>query len=145
MGFSRQEIWSGLPCPPPGDLPNPGIEPTSFVSPALAGSSLPRAPPKFSKPSDKGQIWGSEGDGQLTTDHPRGGDKCRMRSTKVSILSPLLERVATAKDSNLKPCKPRFRPSLFSSVAVWPWTCSLTSWVSEVCFLICVKCVKIPV
>ena len=32
-GFSRQEYWSGLPCPPPGDLPTPGIEPTS---PALA-------------------------------------------------------------------------------------------------------------
>ena len=32
--FSRQEYWSGLPCPPPGDLPDPGIEP---VSPALAG------------------------------------------------------------------------------------------------------------
>ena len=28
-GFSRQEYWSGLPCPPPGDLPNPGIEPRS--------------------------------------------------------------------------------------------------------------------
>ena len=28
MGFSRQEYWSGLSCPPPGDLPNPGIEPT---------------------------------------------------------------------------------------------------------------------
>ena len=27
MGFSRQEYWSGLPFPPPGDLPNPGIEP----------------------------------------------------------------------------------------------------------------------
>ena len=37
MGFSRQEYWSGLPCPPPGDLPNPRIEPTSLVSPALAG------------------------------------------------------------------------------------------------------------
>ena len=37
MGFSRQEYWSGLPCPPPGDLPNPGIEPVSLMSPALAG------------------------------------------------------------------------------------------------------------
>ena len=37
MGFSRQEYWSGLPCPPPGDLPNPGIEPMSLMSPALAG------------------------------------------------------------------------------------------------------------
>ena len=37
MGFSRQEYCSGLPCPPPGDLPNPGIEPASLMSPALAG------------------------------------------------------------------------------------------------------------
>ena len=37
MGFSRQEYWSGLPCPPPVDLPNPGIEPTSFMFLALAG------------------------------------------------------------------------------------------------------------
>ena len=37
MGFSRQEYWSGLPYPPPGDLPDPGIEPTSLTSPALAG------------------------------------------------------------------------------------------------------------
>ena len=33
-GFSRQEYWNGLPCPPPGDLPHPGIEPTSPTSPA---------------------------------------------------------------------------------------------------------------
>ena len=37
MGFYRQEYWSGSPCPPPGDLPNPGIEPVSLMSPALAG------------------------------------------------------------------------------------------------------------
>ena len=37
MGFSRQEYWSGLPCPPPGDLPDPGTEPVSLLSPALAG------------------------------------------------------------------------------------------------------------
>ena len=37
MGFSRQEYWSGLPSPPPGDLPDPGIEPTSLMYPALAG------------------------------------------------------------------------------------------------------------
>ena len=41
MGFSRQEYWSGLPFPPLGNLPDPGIEPTSLVSPALAGNSLP--------------------------------------------------------------------------------------------------------
>ena len=37
VGFSGQEHWSGLPCPPPGDLPDPGIEPASLTSPALAG------------------------------------------------------------------------------------------------------------
>ena len=37
MGFSRQEYWSGLPCPPPGDLPDPEIEPVSLAPPALAG------------------------------------------------------------------------------------------------------------
>ena len=45
MGFSRQEHWSGLPCPPPGDLPDPGIEPTPPGSPALAAGSSPLAPP----------------------------------------------------------------------------------------------------
>ena len=38
MGFSRQEYWSGLPYPPPGDLPNPGIEPES---PALHQRQIP--------------------------------------------------------------------------------------------------------
>ena len=37
MGFSRQEYWSGLPFPPPGDLPHPRMELESFMSPALAG------------------------------------------------------------------------------------------------------------
>ena len=37
MGFSRQEHWSGLPCSPPGDLPDQGIEPASLMSSALAG------------------------------------------------------------------------------------------------------------
>ena len=34
--YILQEYWGGLPCPPPGDLPDPGIEPTSLISPALA-------------------------------------------------------------------------------------------------------------
>ena len=36
-GIFQQEYWSVLPCPPPGDLPDPGIEPTSVTAPALAG------------------------------------------------------------------------------------------------------------
>ena len=41
VGLSWQEYWSGLPCPPPGDLPEPGIEPTS---PALAGGFFTTEP-----------------------------------------------------------------------------------------------------
>ena len=37
MEFSKQEYWSGLPCPPPGDLPDPGIKPRSPASPAWEG------------------------------------------------------------------------------------------------------------
>ena len=44
MGFSRQEYWSGLPYPPPGDLPDPGIKPRDHLLHWQAGS-LPLAPP----------------------------------------------------------------------------------------------------
>ena len=44
-GFSRQEYWSGLPCPPPGDLPNPGIEPRSPTLQADFSASEPPGKP----------------------------------------------------------------------------------------------------
>ena len=44
MGFSRQKYWSGSPCPPPGDLPNPGTEPTSLA--LQADSLLSESPEK---------------------------------------------------------------------------------------------------
>ena len=44
MGFYRQEYWSGLPFPSPGDLPNPGIEPISPVASSLQADSLPLEP-----------------------------------------------------------------------------------------------------
>ena len=46
MGFSRQEYWSGLPFPSPGDLPDPGIEPRS---PSLQADALTSGPPKSLK------------------------------------------------------------------------------------------------
>ena len=45
MKFSRQKYWSGLPFSPPEDLPDPGIEPTSLASPALAGRFFTTVPP----------------------------------------------------------------------------------------------------
>ena len=44
MGFPRQEYWSGLPIPTPGDLPEPGTESASLASPALAGGFLTTEP-----------------------------------------------------------------------------------------------------
>ena len=48
MGFSMQEYWSGLPCPPPEDLPDPGTEPSSLPK---AGSLPPAPPEKFTSDS----------------------------------------------------------------------------------------------
>ena len=45
MEFSGQEYWSGLPCPPPGDLPDPGIKNTSLMSPPLPGGFLTTSTP----------------------------------------------------------------------------------------------------
>ena len=55
MGFSRQEYWSGLPFPSPGELPDPGIEPRS---PTLQAGSLPSEPP--GKPLDQNRYKDSE-------------------------------------------------------------------------------------
>ena len=68
MGFSRQEYWSGLPCPPTRVLPDPGIEPTSLMSPALAGglfttSAIWEAPlsSRDSETSSKGLVLMTSG------------------------------------------------------------------------------------
>ena len=53
LGFSRQEYWSGLPCPPSGDLPNPGIKPRF---PALQVDSLPSEPPDKPKNTGVGSL-----------------------------------------------------------------------------------------
>ena len=52
MGFSRQEYWSRLPCSPPGDLPNPGIEPRSPALQADTLTSEPRQEEFQSRPSN---------------------------------------------------------------------------------------------
>ena len=49
MEFSRQEYWSGLPCPPPGHLPDLGVKPESLMSPVLAGTFFTTAPAAAAK------------------------------------------------------------------------------------------------
>ena len=55
MGFCRQECWSGLPCPPPGHLPDPSFKLSSLMSLALAGEFLPLVPP--GKPNIEAVNW----------------------------------------------------------------------------------------
>ena len=55
LEFSGQEYWSGLPFPPPGDLPDPGMEPASLVSPALVGRFFTTVPP--GKPPVNYDMW----------------------------------------------------------------------------------------
>ena len=62
MGFSRQEYWSGLSCPPPGDLSDPGVKPMSSVSPALVGRFFTTEPPgKPTHWNEKGETKGKTG------------------------------------------------------------------------------------
>ena len=64
MGFSRQEYWSGLPFPSPGDLPNPGIKPGS---PALQADALPSEPPGTAMLHGKNSTCTMEKQAQLAT------------------------------------------------------------------------------
>ena len=59
LGFSRQEYWSGLPCPPPGDLPNLGTKPRSLTVQAV---SLPPEPPGKPMNTAVGSLIPSPGD-----------------------------------------------------------------------------------
>ena len=62
MGFSKQEYWSGLPCPPPGDLPDVGVEPISLMLPASAGEvfflslASPAKPPKYNYKQNESMV-----------------------------------------------------------------------------------------
>ena len=58
MGCSRQDNWSGLPCPPPGDLPDTGTEPTSLMSPTLGGRFF------ITDVENKCYQWGGKGEEQ---------------------------------------------------------------------------------
>ena len=78
MGFSRQEYWSGLPGPPPGDLPDPGIKPTPLRSPALAGrfteteDAMVRCHHQLNAHEFQQTPGDSEGQGSLPCCSPRG-------------------------------------------------------------------------
>ena len=63
MGFSRQEYWSWLPCPPPGDLPYTGTEPLSQTSPALTGGCSTTSATGEAQSGDGGEVNGRQESG----------------------------------------------------------------------------------
>ena len=81
MGFSRQEYWSGLPFPSPGDLPDPGIEPGS---PASQADALPSEPPGKPNGHEPEQTLGdAEGQGSLTCCSPWGQSDAATISSRI--------------------------------------------------------------
>ena len=72
-GLSRQEYWSRLPSPPPGELPNPGIKPTSIMCPALAGRFF--------------TIWGPREASLKRLINPQNSDYLRIQTLEFSSVS----------------------------------------------------------
>ena len=89
--FSRREYWSGLPCPPPGDLPEPGIEPLSLTNPALAGG--------FFTTSTTWEACGKHGRGKKEEAFPSGD----WSWTSLSSLTPHLSFFLTSHPPSSPP------------------------------------------
>ena len=117
MGFSRQEYWSGLPCPPPGYFPNPGIKPRS---PTLQMDSLPAEPP--GKPTEPFREidpstwypWGQEGyrkPRRLTPGSPWGWGVLGTRDTSRN-------KISRTRDCHC--CLGRFRANGFACLTHIP-------------------------
>ena len=93
MEFSRQEYWNGLPFPSPGDLPDPGIEPLSLMSPALAGRFFTTSTAweaqglyNFHTTAEYSSIWVPIGYKPGNTGTYPGAERCKIfqKDTKIS-------------------------------------------------------------
>ena len=107
MGFSRQGYWSGLPHPPPGDLPHPGIEPMASAAPALQVDSLLLS------------HWGSPRKESNYLFNPQGWLPTRTLLTSVPISLPALGHRATPKPAVARRI-PGFHQSGFEAGSVQP-------------------------
>ena len=97
MGFSRQEDWRGLPCPPPGDLLNPGIEP---APPALAGGFFTTEP--LGKPWGMTKQIGNEHTvHQIFPSVSAAKNSLAMQETQEMQENPLEEKMALQWHSNI--------------------------------------------
>ena len=111
LGFSRQEHWSGLPCPPPGDLPNSGIEPGS---PALQADSLPSEPPGKPSVQFSSVVWSC-----LTLCDPMDCSTPALSITNSWNLFKLMSIESVIPSKHLILCHPLLPSSIFSSIRVF--------------------------
>ena len=93
MDFSRQECWNRLPFPTPEDLPNPGIEPKSLASPALAGSFVITVPPGKPLPLKRTLKITSSPPGKSRIIHSSQGQLVSDFNSIYSLISYLLSKV----------------------------------------------------
>ena len=120
MGFSRQEYWNGLPCPPPGDLPNPGIEPKS---PALQADSLLSEPSGKPKNTGVGSLALLQGNCPTRGSNP-GLPHCRWILYQLSHQRSPIYIYVYIYNYNRYVCVSH---SVMSDSFMTPWThCSLT-------------------
>ena len=122
-GFSRQEFWSGMPCPRPGDLSNSGIKPEY---PALQADSLPSEPPGKPKNTGMGSLYLLQGN-FLTQELNRGLLNCRWILYQLSYLgSPLVAQL----------CPTLCDPTDCSPPGPFPWNSSTKNTTVDCHFLL---------
>ena len=127
MGFSSQVHWSGLPCPSPEALPNPGIEPSSFRSPALAGGFFTTC---TTWEAQSGQELALQSLSHVQLFEPPRTAACRS-SLSFSISRSLLKLQSTESampSDRLILCRPLLLlPSIFPSIRIFPVSWFLAS------------------
>ena len=116
MEFSRQECWSGLPVPSPGDIPNPGIKPRS---PALQADSLLYEPPGKPRNTGVGQFRSVQFSRSVMSDSATPWTGARQASLSITNSQSLLKLMSIAMD-HLILCRPLLLlPSIFLSIRVF--------------------------
>ena len=113
MEFSRQEYWNGLPCPPPGDLPNPGIEPMSLMSPALTGGCRRKVQETASATWELPSCWSTY---LLCASHPARCASLQVRKVRLREAKKITEGQTRLSGSESVSC------SVVSNSLRTPWT-----------------------
>ena len=121
-GFSRQEYWSGLPCPPPGDLPHPGIEPMSLTSSCIGRQVLYRwshlGSPGSPQSSQKAEEEESEWWDMRRTPPALAGFEEEERAISQGYRQPLEAGKGKESDSSLEP-REEWSPARTLMLAQW--------------------------